>query len=161
MSAGSLTLVVDDYSDNAELLRLWLGTIGARSVTANTGTEALEIIKAHRPTAGIIDLKLQDTNGFQIASAFRQSPDPAVREAVLVAYTGLTGAKYRAECLAAGFDYYVIKPCDVEVLAACLGLSDVRHLSVPNVDHAKLDALSERSRAAMERARKLVRNYPF
>jgi CheY-like chemotaxis protein len=47
--------------------------------------------------------------------------EPALQRVVLVALTGYGQAEDKARALAAGFDYHLVKPVDVQVLSELIG----------------------------------------
>jgi two-component system, sensor histidine kinase len=53
-------------------------------------------------------------NGYDVARAIRR--DPALKHLVLVALTGYGRSEDRSEAVAAGFDYHLVKPVDVDAL---------------------------------------------
>jgi DNA-binding response OmpR family regulator len=157
-------LIADDNTDTAGVLAIGLGILGLEPVIATTGAEAIVAIEKYRPEAAVLDLRLPDFDGFALASHFRHSPHVKVRDATLIAHTGLTTLPHRVRAMGCGFDYYVLKPCDIEHLAACLSLqsdveTELHQLTVDKIDHVRMAALSERSKLAVERAQAIRAKY--
>jgi CheY-like chemotaxis protein len=149
-------LVADDYPDSAESIALALELDGFHTVTASSGAEAIEAMEKYRPHAAVIDLKMPDIDGFTLARHFRESADPAVRSATLIAHSGALTLPNRLSAQEAGFDYFIFKPCAADHIAVCLRLADSAtpvSFRIPNIDKEKMIALSERSQRAVERAK--------
>ena len=150
-------LIADDHPDTAELIAIGLEIFGMQTEIATSGADSIVAIEKYRPEAAVLDLSLPDLDGFALAAHFRHSRHATVRTATLIAHTGLTGLPHRVRALGCGFDYYVIKPCEIEHLRACLAIQsgaepELRELTVAKIDHARMAALSERSKLAVERA---------
>jgi hypothetical protein len=106
---------------------------------------------------------MPDVDGFMVAAQFRHSTDPIVKNATLIAHTGLVSLPHRIRAMGCGFDYYLIKPDAIDYIEACLGIqkgiTDMRRFAVPKIDYAKLAALSERSKLAVQRAQAVCQMY--
>jgi two-component system OmpR family response regulator len=114
-------LVVDPCGDTVEstawLLRLW----GHDVRGAGTGREALEVARAYRPDAVLMEIGLPGLDGCQVARRLRQQG--ADREVLLVAVTGYGDEKNRRRSQEAGFDRHLVKPVEPEVLQSLLATS--------------------------------------
>jgi CheY-like chemotaxis protein len=71
--------------------------------------------RANVPDIMLVDIGLPGMNGYDIARAIRS--DGALRHIVLVALTGYGQSEDKAQALAAGFDYHLVKPVDLQALA--------------------------------------------
>jgi CheY-like chemotaxis protein len=70
-------LIIDDDPDIVTAVRLTLESAGYQIVSAASGQEGLEKVKAERPDLIILDVMLEThTEGFQLALKLH-SPDPA------------------------------------------------------------------------------------
>lgn len=153
-------LILDDNFDTADIISLVLTNYGFSSVLASSGHEALRKIDEFQPESAVLDLRIPDISGFDVARAFRNSSHARVRTATLIAHSGDYEAE--AEAIAAGFDYFVQKPSRFENIVACLGLDYLPgplNYQPPKVDFGRLTALSERSARAIERAKNLARQF--
>ena len=101
-------LVVDDDADCAAVLSLLLRHDGHVVQTARDGASALDAAGDFEPHLVVLDLRLSDMSGYELASALRASE--ATRASTLLALTGLDGAEVRSRCLAAGIDGHLVKP---------------------------------------------------
>ena len=70
----------------------------------------------------VSDLGLPGMDGYELARRIRAHPHG--RTAVLIALSGYGQAKDRALALASGFDHHLVKPADLDVLAALLAPAD-------------------------------------
>lgn len=106
-------LVVDDCPDTvascAELLRLF----GHGVRTALGGAEALALLGGWEPDAALIDLRMPGMDGFELARRLREPPG---RATLLLAVTGLPAWAYAPRAEAAGFDHFLAKPVNPDVL---------------------------------------------
>lgn len=103
-------LLIEDNSDAAYSLRLWLETKGQRVQTAASGAEGLKMIEEQSDFDIIfIDVGLPDLNGYEVARQIRQSPGADGKKII-----GLSGyAQDFAQMSEQGqtlFDDYLTKP---------------------------------------------------
>lgn len=68
-------LVVDDELANLELLMSVLDTMEIRTQAASDGFKALEAVKKEIPDLMIIDVKMPQMNGFQLAQHLQNAPE--------------------------------------------------------------------------------------
>jgi CheY-like chemotaxis protein len=111
-------LVVDDNADALDMLVSALRTAGVDAFGASTPSEALARAAASRPDAAVLDLGLPEMNGFDLARALRAQTGGA--QLRLVALTGYGQAQDMAAARSAGFDAFLVKPVDVQVLLTAL-----------------------------------------
>ena len=115
----SLTiLVVDDNVDAARTLMMFLQACGHRCEMAQDAEQALQMARQQRPQVFILDIGLPGMNGRELARQLRQ--DPHTRDARILALSGYAQPQEQAAALAAGFDHYLVKPVDVELLLRLL-----------------------------------------
>lgn len=106
-------LVVDDYPDSADMLAEALEDMGHRVAVAHDGESALVIADNFAPQIAILDLRLPQMDGFELAGKLKQSHGADV---VLVAMTGLSRPEERSKAAQVGFEHYFVKPIDLEKL---------------------------------------------
>jgi CheY-like chemotaxis protein len=110
-------LIVDDCPDTvtscAELLNLY----GHDARTAGSAGEALALLDGWEPDVALVDLWMPDVSGFELASRLR---DRAGACPLLVAVTGLGTGTYRERAAAVGFDHFLVKPVDPDVITDLL-----------------------------------------
>ncbi|HZN04746.1 MAG TPA: HAMP domain-containing protein [Candidatus Polarisedimenticolia bacterium] len=79
-------LVVEDNTAEQASIRELLGHDDIDIVTAGTGAEAFDVLKAQPCDCIVLDLRLPDMSGFEILDRFRL--DPALSEIPVVVFTG-------------------------------------------------------------------------
>ena len=111
-------LVVEDYDDVRQMLKILLKSEKFRVLEAATGSEALEVIKDEHPDAILMDLALPGIDGFETIRRIRAidgfQNTPIV---VLSAYIGVSSYE---TALRAGSNYFMAKPIDFDDLSALL-----------------------------------------
>lgn len=107
-------LVVDDDRDTADSLALLLARRGFEARCAYGAADALEVARAFRPGQVLVDLRLGDAHGTELAQQLRELATPPR----VIALTGTS----RAELGAAAdlFDGFVRKPVELADLLALL-----------------------------------------
>jgi CheY-like chemotaxis protein len=108
-----VVLIVDDYPDALDLLEITLALAGYATVRASNGAEAVDLARAYRPAAIIMDLFLPRLDGSEAAHAIRQIP--GLEAVPIVGHTARCG---RLEDDGAVFDRVLRKPCSPDVLLA-------------------------------------------
>ena len=116
--AGLKILVVDDNRDAADTCAMLLEALGHHVQTAYTGRQALELARAFRPHAMLLDIGLPDVDGYKLAAQVRATPWG--RSTVLVAVTGWGQEEDRQRAAAAGFDQHLLKPISAETVETLL-----------------------------------------
>jgi signal transduction histidine kinase/ActR/RegA family two-component response regulator len=111
-------LIVDDNADAADMLSMYLGSVGHRVQVAYEGQRGLALAEAAAPDVLLLDIGLPDIDGYQLAQRFRALPQTA--HATLIALTGYGQASDRERSNAAGFDHHLTKPVDVTALLRLL-----------------------------------------
>jgi two-component system cell cycle response regulator DivK len=109
-------LVVDDYSDNRELMCELLQTLGLRVLDARSGPEAIDRARTFRPHVVLMDLALPGVDGWE---ATRQLlSDPRTHRARIIAVTAHAEQEALDRAREAGCVATVIKPFDADELLA-------------------------------------------
>ena len=98
-------LVVDDYVDTADVMELFLTRAGYEVRAAYCGEDALKLASGFNPDLAIIDIRLPDMSGYELARRLRA--EAGTRPLRLVA---LSGRADPAEAMEARFDEIVCKP---------------------------------------------------
>lgn len=111
-------LVVDDNVDSAAMLGMLLEEDGHIVMIENCSYSALERAKTEVTEVFLLDIGLPDMDGNELAKQLRAMPQTA--SALLVAITGYGSDTDRAQSLAAGFDYHLVKPVDIDMLYSIL-----------------------------------------
>lgn len=103
-------LIVEDHPDSAEALAMLVSGLGAEARIAFDGSKALELALELVPQLVLLDLVIPGVDGYRVAQGIREHP--ALRDAALVAITGLKGEEVSEAAKAAGFDHLLRKPVD-------------------------------------------------
>lgn len=114
----STILVVEDYDDVRQMLKVLLESEKFRVLQAATGTEALEIVKQERPDLILMDLALPGFNGFEAIRRIRAID--GFQNIPIIVLTAYTGPSTYETALRAGSNYCMAKPIDFDELAALL-----------------------------------------
>ena len=119
-------LVADNCPDTlrswALLLRLW----GHNVETADDGPSALVAALSRRPDVVLMDLALRDLDGLAVARRLREKLGP--HRPLMVAATGFEGDRYRRAAFAAGFDFFLLKPAEIDHLRDILAAAPAESL---------------------------------
>jgi CheY-like chemotaxis protein len=113
-----VVLVVDDMLETRRLMRRVLERDRITVIEAATGEDALRLIAARRPALVVLDLRLPQMSGFDVARAVRRHPDPIVAATPLLACSASVQADIQARALDAGCDAFEGKPFDVTRFAS-------------------------------------------
>jgi two-component system cell cycle response regulator CtrA len=107
-------LIVEDDNSVANRIEVACTPEGLSCHIAETGIDALEMIKLYDYDAVILDLMLPDINGFEVLSRLR-----AIRNSTpVIILSGLCSIDDKVKCLTIGADDYLTKPFSkVELLA--------------------------------------------
>ena len=139
MSAARKVLVVDDTDASRYFVSRVLRANGYQVLEAATGQGALDTALCEQPEVVVLDVKLPDVHGFEVAR--RLKADARTRSiAILHLSASFTSPDARAEGLIRGADAYLTHPVDAQVLCATVGAL------------IRLRAAEQREREARERA---------
>ena len=116
-AASRKIVIVEDIDEVRHMLREWLEIEGHEVVEANDGPSGIATILRESPQVALIDIGLPLTDGYGVARAVRAHCGSGVR---LVAMSGYGQQDDMARGLQAGFDAYLVKPVDPQVLKALL-----------------------------------------
>jgi two-component system, cell cycle response regulator DivK len=106
-----LVLIVDDNEKNLKLARDVLRAAGLHTLEAARGDEAIVLAADHQPDVVLLDLRLPDMDGEDVARELRRGAGTA--RIPVVALSASRYAWSSDQLLAAGFDGYLQKPIDV------------------------------------------------
>ena len=113
-------LLVDDEVGYLEVLSKRLGKRNLDVTTANTGQQAIQILRNNDFDVAVVDLKMTDMDGIDVLKIFKKmDPDLAV-----IILTGHGSEQAAREGIEKGAFDYLTKPCGLENLldiihAAC------------------------------------------
>ena len=107
-------LVVDDETDIAGSLQIFLIGKGFGVCIANDGTEAVKKAKSEKPDLIILDLLMPEMDGFDACKMLKG--DPETQNIPVLVLTAQQLGRDLEDAFAAGANDYVIKPFDNERL---------------------------------------------
>jgi CheY-like chemotaxis protein len=111
-------LIVGGHADEIMATREALTLLGYDVTAASSGPAALAKAAANPPKLVLLDIRTPNMDGFEVASRLRQLP--GMDRAHLVAVTGSIDVGFVAQARAAGFDAFVAKPIDLNLLEQIL-----------------------------------------
>ncbi|MEA4947927.1 MAG: response regulator transcription factor [Oscillospiraceae bacterium] len=106
-------LVVEDDSNIAELLRLYLGKDGFEVAIALDGGKAVSMFDSFQPDIVLLDIMLPIMDGWQVCSEIRKTSKVPI---IMLTAKGETNDKITG--LEMGADDYITKPFEVKELLA-------------------------------------------
>ena len=106
-----LILVINDYPDQLELLRLLLTQAGYRVVTATSGQEGLEAARRDLPDLIVSDASMLRTDGIELCRRLRADAELSLTPVLLVSAAGKDQSN-AGEGLQSGADDYLEAPYD-------------------------------------------------
>ena len=123
MSVESLSnptvLLIDDMPDLLFAFALHLETFeGMHVITANDGRQGLEQYYAILPDCVVIDVKMPELDGYQLARALRG--DPTSMHTPLIILTAMSQEADRFDGLTTGVDRFLNKPVKPSELAVVI-----------------------------------------
>jgi two-component system, chemotaxis family, CheB/CheR fusion protein len=113
-------LVVDDEDDIRDTLADLLQGDGHETRAVGSGLAALEAVRTFDPEVVFLDIGLPGMDGYDVASKLRE--EHATKTMLVIALTGYQNDGERLK--QAGFDEHVIKPPNLQKLAALLAAWD-------------------------------------
>ncbi|MEM1404114.1 MAG: response regulator [Pseudomonadota bacterium] len=118
MSARQI-LLVEDNELNRDMLRRRLQRAGYETLLAADGQEALNVVKASRPSLVLLDMNLPVLDGWTVCQRIRE--DDSVSDTPVIALTAHAMAEDREKAMDAGCDDYATKPIDFPDLLEKIG----------------------------------------
>jgi len=107
-------LVVEDDLDVADMLSAYFRVQGYDVLTANDGEEGAEICQKKLPDLAILDIRLPDIDGYEVARRIRANRHS--REIPIIFLTERRARQDRLQGLGLGADDYITKPFDIQEL---------------------------------------------
>lgn len=119
--AANRILVIEDYKDAAQTLKMLLELLGYVVEIAYDGPSGLKTTRSFKPDVIISDLGLPGAmNGYEVARTIRQDPDLAAT--YLIALSGYGQQEDRQKTREAGFNDHLVKPVELESLQKAMSL---------------------------------------
>lgn len=118
--SGLRVLVVDDNRDALEMMGTLLSLEGHAVRTALDGRSGLAVAEQFRPEVCLCDIGLPEMNGYELAVKLREM----LPEARLISISGWGRDEDKRRSLAAGFNYHLVKPVQLEDVLELLTRSE-------------------------------------
>jgi CheY-like chemotaxis protein len=109
-------LVIDDDRNTREMLAEVLGMYGAQVQAAESAREAQRTLKSWRPDVIVSDLGMPEVDGFDFMRQLRASPVGTGETTPAIAVSGYARPEDQRLALAAGYQYFLPKPVDLQKL---------------------------------------------
>ncbi|MBQ6385430.1 MAG: response regulator transcription factor [Lachnospiraceae bacterium] len=113
MANGKKILIVDDDSNIAELISLYLTKEMYTTQIAGDGNEAVRVFRSFSPDLVILDLMLPGMDGYEVCREIRQ-----IRETPIIMLSAKGETFDKVLGLELGADDYMVKPFDSKELVA-------------------------------------------
>ena len=147
-------LIVDDEPDICQLAEITLNRMGLETQSANSLTEAKELLSRHSFDLCLTDMNMPDGNGIELVE-YIQVNHPETPVAVITAYGNMQSA---IKALKAGAFDFVSKPIDLQILRGLVESAIKLPKTTPepptNNKSGKFNLLGES--AAMQQLRKNI-----
>jgi DNA-binding response OmpR family regulator len=118
-------VVIDDMPDTVMTLLALLRNEGYEAEGFGSGREAMKKLEDVDPDVVICDIAMPSMNGWDLAREVRRSMGDS--RPMLIAISGqYTKGSDRVLAEMAGFNYYLVKPCDPRVLMNLLKLAPTK-----------------------------------
>ncbi|GEM_PF-178939 len=125
--AGCHLLIVDDNSQNIELLEAYLASLKCRVSSAADGVDALAAVQQKQPDLILLDVMMPRMSGFEVCQ--RLKTDPATRDIPILMVTALNEVGDVERGAEAGTDDFLSKPFNkIELLTRVRSLLRIRLL---------------------------------
>ncbi|MFH1029155.1 MAG: ATP-binding protein [Pseudomonadota bacterium] len=119
--APGMILVVEDNEFNRRLLKETLTSWGHQVLLAENGWQALQLMEQQRFDLVMLDIRMPDIDGIEVARRVRQRELERTETAVpIIAITADADAATRDTCLAAGINVVLAKPVIPEQVARAM-----------------------------------------
>ena len=111
-------LHIEDDPDSASIVRKVMESHGYRFIWCGDGMSGIEMAKHRCPDVILLDIRLPDITGFEVAQRLRSSGIASLLYVPIIAITGLDFDGAAQEALNAGCDVYMMKPVNLRELQA-------------------------------------------
>ncbi len=113
---GYKILAIDDQADARAIVQSALRVCGAHIKMAASAYEALQIVQSWLPDIIVSDVGMPDMDGYELMRRIRELPPESGGTIPSIALTGYSRAEERERALAAGFQTFLSKPIDTQLL---------------------------------------------
>ncbi len=107
---GSI-LIVEDTSEQRDLVSMYLEMNGYHVAVANDGLQGLAQARKAKPDLILMDLGMPKMDGYQMIAELRS--DDTLKDIPVVVISAWTAATHRDRAKAAGADVFITKPFEL------------------------------------------------
>lgn len=132
----AVILIVDDQVTNIKILREAVRELG-EVYFATSGLAALEMAKRCVPDLVLLDIEMQDMDGYQVCAQLKA--DPALRDAAVIFVTSHTQVQFELQALAHGAVDFLQKPLNVPIARARISTHVLLHTETKKLAGARRD----------------------
>ena len=111
-------LVVEDYADTREMMRLMLDMLGYYVIEAEDGAQAVKMTLEKHPDLILMDINMPIMDGFQASAQIRRQPGSA--NIPIIACTARNQWEWRNKAISAGCNDFMSKPLNFDELEIIL-----------------------------------------
>ena len=111
-------LIVEDYEDTREFMKILLESYGYKVIEAADGIEAIDRVKQYHPDLILMDISLPVVDGLTATRAIREF-DEEMKKVPIIAVTAF-GKNYYKKAIEAGCNDLIDKPVDFDSLEPIL-----------------------------------------
>jgi two-component system cell cycle response regulator DivK len=104
-------LIVEDNELNMKLFNDLLEAHGYRTVQTRSGTEALDLARAHKPDLILMDIQLPEVSGLQVTQWIKS--DETLRHIPVIAITAFAMKGDEEKIREGGCEAYLSKPISI------------------------------------------------
>jgi putative two-component system response regulator len=109
-------LLVEDNEINREIMQSQLTAMGYRVDIAVNGTEALNLYQKKAYDVILTDIEMPEMNGYELTAEIRRLEENTDRSIPILAITASEFDLNEERAISKGFNGYMLKPLDVEIL---------------------------------------------
>ena len=123
-------LIVDDQSNNLQLVSRYLDDANYQTLIAQDGQKAIAIAKASQPDLILLDVMMPEIDGFEVCRYLKS--ETITKDIPIIFMTALAETKDKVQGFKLGAVDYITKPVEEEELLARLKT----HLSLSYLNHS-------------------------
>ncbi|MBF0432139.1 MAG: response regulator [Fibrobacteria bacterium] len=109
-----VVLIIEDSSDNTETMKLLLDGYNCKLIQAMDGPKGLQAVLDNNPDLILLDIQLPEMSGYDVLKKIRSNPARSDIPVVAVTAHAMKGDEEKIRT--AGFDAYIPKPIDKNIL---------------------------------------------
>lgn len=111
-------LIIDDDIQTTTLLEMLLSRKGYQTTSVNDSSLAVQVATKTKPDLILLDLMMPDPDGFKVCRMLRADAHFIFTPILII--TALDDTDSKIVAFGAGADGYIIKPYDIDELAATI-----------------------------------------